>query len=69
MQWPQLNRPTIRRNANRKKHWAEQAGEGNRVKKILKDDQEHVDWLESQLHMITKMGYECYLTRQMREEH
>jgi bacterioferritin len=32
--------------------------------KLLKDEEEHVDWLESQLHMIKEMGYERYLTLQ-----
>lgn len=36
--------------------------------KILQDEEEHVDWLESQLHMIKEMGYERYLGRQMREQ-
>jgi bacterioferritin len=32
--------------------------------KLLKDEEEHVDWLESQLHMIKEMGYERYLSLQ-----
>lgn len=36
--------------------------------KILKDEEQHVDWLEAQLHMIKEMGYERYLSRQMREK-
>jgi bacterioferritin len=36
--------------------------------KILKDEEEHVDWLEAQLHMIKEMGYERYLSQQMREK-
>jgi bacterioferritin len=32
--------------------------------KLLKDEEEHVDWLEAQLHMIKEMGYERYLTIQ-----
>ena len=36
--------------------------------KILKDEEAHVDWLEAQLHMIKEMGYERYLSRQMRTE-
>jgi bacterioferritin len=34
---------------------------------ILKDEEEHVDWLESQLHLIEEIGYERYLSRQMGE--
>jgi bacterioferritin len=29
--------------------------------KLLKDEEEHVDWLEAQLHQIKEMGYERYL--------
>ena len=30
--------------------------------KLLKDEEEHVDWLEAQVHQIKEMGYERYLT-------
>ena len=33
--------------------------------KLLKDEEEHVDWLEAQLHLIKEMGYERYLTMQV----
>jgi bacterioferritin len=32
---------------------------------LLKDEESHVDWLESQLHQINELGYERYLTMQM----
>jgi bacterioferritin len=32
--------------------------------KLLKDEEDHVDWLEAQLHMIKEMGYERYLSNQ-----
>jgi bacterioferritin len=32
---------------------------------LLKDEEGHVDWLESQLHLIKEMGYERYLSMQM----
>jgi len=35
---------------------------------LLKDEEEHVDWLEAQAHQITELGYERYLTMQMGEE-
>jgi bacterioferritin len=35
---------------------------------ILKDEEDHVDWLESQLHLIAEIGYERYLSRQLGEE-
>jgi bacterioferritin len=36
--------------------------------KLLKDEEEHVDWLEAQQHQIKEMGYERYLTIQTGEE-
>jgi len=36
--------------------------------RLLKDEEKHVDWLEAQLHQITEMGYERYLSQQIREE-
>ena len=35
--------------------------------RLLKDEEEHVDWLEAQLHQIKEMGYERYLSQQIRE--
>ena len=32
--------------------------------KLLKDEEEHVDWLEAQVHQIKEMGYERYLSNQ-----
>jgi bacterioferritin len=32
--------------------------------KLLKDEEEHVDWLEAQMHQIAEMGYERYLSNQ-----
>jgi len=34
---------------------------------LLKDEEMHVDWLEAQMHQISEVGYERYLTQQMRE--
>jgi len=34
---------------------------------LLKDEEGHVDWLESQMHLIEELGYERYLTMQMGE--
>jgi bacterioferritin len=34
---------------------------------LLKDEEEHVDFLEAQMHLITELGYERYLTMQMGE--
>ncbi|HVP63954.1 MAG TPA: bacterioferritin [candidate division Zixibacteria bacterium] len=35
---------------------------------LLKDEEDHVDWLEAQLHQINEIGYERYLSQQIREE-
>ncbi len=32
--------------------------------RLLKDEEEHVDWLEAQLHQIKEIGYERYLSNQ-----
>ena len=32
---------------------------------LLKDEEEHLDWLDTQLHMIQEMGYERYLSLQV----
>lgn len=34
---------------------------------LLKDEEDHVDWLEAQMHQIEELGYERYLTMQMGE--
>ncbi len=36
--------------------------------RLLKDEEEHVDWLEAQLHQIKEIGYERYLSQQIREQ-
>jgi bacterioferritin len=36
--------------------------------RLLKDEEAHVDWLEAQLHQIGEIGYERYLSQQIREE-
>jgi bacterioferritin len=35
---------------------------------LLKDEEDHVDWLEAQIHQIKELGYERYLTMQMGED-
>ena len=35
--------------------------------RLLKDEEAHVDWLEAQLHQIQEIGYERYLSQQIRE--
>jgi bacterioferritin len=36
--------------------------------KLLRDEEEHVDWLEAQLHQIEEIGYQRYLARQIEDE-
>jgi bacterioferritin len=36
--------------------------------RLLKDEEEHVDWLEAQLHQIKEIGYERYLSQQIKDE-
>ena len=36
--------------------------------RILKEEEAHVDWLEAQLHQIKELGYERYLSQQIRDE-
>jgi bacterioferritin len=36
--------------------------------RLLKDEEMHVDWLEAQTHQIKELGYERYLSQQIRDE-
>ncbi len=36
--------------------------------RFLKDEEEHLDWLEAQLHQIAELGYERYLSAQIRKD-
>ena len=48
---------------------AEEKDNGSRdlFVRLLKEEEEHVDWLEAQMHQINELGYERYLTMQMSE--
>lgn len=35
--------------------------------RLLRDEERHVDWLEAQIHQIRELGYERYLSQQIRE--
>lgn len=35
---------------------------------LLKDEEDHVDWLEAQVHLMDDLGYERYLTMQLGDE-
>ncbi len=37
------------------------------VEHIIVDEEQHVDWIESQLHQIQELGYENYLAQQIHE--
>jgi len=41
------------------------AGSREILEHILAESEEHVDWVESQLHLIKEVGLENYLTEQM----
>jgi bacterioferritin len=32
---------------------------------IMVDEEEHIDWIEAQLHKIEEVGYQNYLAQQM----
>ncbi|MEO8659727.1 MAG: bacterioferritin [Bryobacteraceae bacterium] len=36
--------------------------------RLLRDEEQHVDWLEAQVHQIEEMGYPQYLSQQLSEE-
>jgi bacterioferritin len=38
------------------------------AEQILNDEEEHVDWLEAQLHAISEMGIANYLAEQLKED-
>ncbi len=38
------------------------------AEKILTDEEEHIDWLEAQLHAISEMGIGNYLAEQLKED-
>lgn len=38
------------------------------LEELLEDEEEHVDFIEAQLHEIQEVGYEFYLAQQIRKE-
>ena len=48
---------------------AKEGDNGSRelLEKLVKDEEEHVDFLEAQTHQIKELGYERYLAHQMGE--
>ncbi len=56
---------------NRHVQLAREAGDnGSRelFEKLLADEEDHVDWLEAQLHQIREVGYDRYLSQQIRKK-
>lgn len=56
---------------NRSAELARQEGDNasrELFERLLKDEEEHVDWLEAQVHQMKELGYERYLTQQISEE-
>jgi len=49
---------------------AEAADNGSRelFEKLIKDEEEHVDWLEAQLHQISEIGIDRYLSQQIKND-
>jgi bacterioferritin len=49
---------------------ARQAGDNasrELFERLLKDEEQHADWLEAQVHQIGEIGYERYLSRQIKD--
>lgn len=42
-------------------------GSRSLLESILKSEEEHIDWLEAQLHQIREIGFENYLAQQIEE--
>jgi bacterioferritin len=40
---------------------------GELFERLLKDEEEHADWLGAQLYQIQEIGYERYLSQQIRD--
>src|SRR6476620_4838721 len=43
-------------------------GSRDLMESILTDEEEHIDWLEAQLHAISEMGIENYLAQHLHEK-
>ena len=49
--------------------WREEGDNASRelFERILKDEEGHIDWLEAGVHQMKELGYERYLSQQIRE--
>jgi len=46
----------------------EDTGTRNLFESIIKDEEEHVDWIESQIGLLDEVGIENYLAQQMHDD-
>jgi bacterioferritin len=61
----ELNAVTMYNNAVRVSRDAGDDASADLFRRLLKDEEEHVDWLEAQMHQIKEVGYERYLSMQL----
>jgi bacterioferritin len=43
-------------------------GSRDLIEELLKNEEDHVDWIEAQLHQIQEIGLDKYLSQQIRKE-
>jgi bacterioferritin len=61
----EINAVTMYNNAVKVSREAGDDASADLFRRLLKDEEEHVDWLEAQMHQIKEMGYERYLSNQV----
>jgi bacterioferritin len=65
----QLEQDAVARLNNGIKLCRDKGDNGSRMllEKILREEEEHIDWLEAQLQQIKDLGLENYLTQQIED--